>query len=207
MGEDWGGSLPELPAGFRWHDTAVFGFVVAVPQRFQLVANTVDPVAQVVRRTTLTPGEGRAQCEGLRPWPDGLWDPEVVGYLPDGRAQPFRLLEFDAIGLGAGPLSPDTASDMWFQARQVFPSTLESARLPEYELLDIHDRTLGDLDALGFEYRWEGLRRDEDGGDHALLVWAPSPLVVFHAYYHCCQTEWSARTAEFEEILATFAAL
>ena len=33
------------PAGFRWHETARFGFAIAVPRRFHLIANTIDPVA------------------------------------------------------------------------------------------------------------------------------------------------------------------
>jgi hypothetical protein len=204
MEVDWDGALAEPPAGFRWHDTAAFGFAVAVPRRFQRLANTVDPVAQEVRSTTLAPQAGRRQCEEPQAWPDGLWDPEVLGDVPGGPVQPFRILEFDAIGLQAEPLSRRVESDMWFQARQVFPKTLESEGLPGYALLDINDQTLGDLDALGFEYRWDGLRHNEDGGDHVLFVWAPSPLIVFHVYYHCCQTEWAARTAEFEAILATF---
>jgi hypothetical protein len=96
---------------------------------------------------------------------------------------------------------------MWFEARQMFAMTLESAELPGYQLLDIHDTTLGKLDALAFEYHWDGLRPSEDGGDHALLVWVPTPWAVFHVYHHCSETEWMARAEELKEILKSFRVL
>jgi hypothetical protein len=183
-----------------------------VPRRFQLITNTVDPGAQLWRGRGGGSGEAGAEAAGepgaaaagQRSHARGLWDPEVIGVLADGRVQPFRLLEFDAIGGRDEPLPADGARQMWFQARQMFPMTLESVGLPGYGLLDVHDTTLGRLDALAFEYRWEGLRPDEDGGDHALLVWAPTPWTVFHVYYHCSENEWAARLPELEEILATF---
>jgi hypothetical protein len=178
-----------------------------VPRRFHFISNTVDPVAGMWRGRG-----GRSNGTGLDPaverlWPLGLWDPEVIGELADRRVQPFRLLEFDAIGGRDEPLPEDRAGQMWFQARQMFPMSLESAGLPGYKLLDIHDTTLGPLDALAFEYRWDGLRPDVDGGDHALLMWAPSPWIVFHLYYHCSDNEWADRLPELGLIVATFRVL
>ena len=86
----------------------------------------------------------------------------------------------------------------------MFPMMLESAKLPGYQLLDIHDTVVGQFDALAFEYLWDGLRLDEDGGDHSLLLWVPTPRAVFHVYHHCSQTEWMTRSGELEEILKTF---
>ena len=219
-------SLPEPPEGFRWHDTARFGFAVAVPRRFHLLANTVDPVARMWRHSDdppddaanseSEPGGDRSESEpgGGGPseatrgrWPDGLWDPEVIGELPGGRVQPFRLFEFDAIGGRDYRLPPDAASRLWFEARQMFTATLEAAELPGYRLLDIHDMQLGRLDALGFEYRWDGLRLGEDGGDHALLVWGLSSWVAFHVYHHCPEDEWATYLPELETVLGTFRAL
>ena len=195
----------EPPAGFRWHETARFGFAIAVPQRFHLISNTLDPVARCWRGDE--DSDERKADPAERPWPEGLWDPEVIGELADGRVQPFRLFEFDAIGGRTEPLPTDGAREMWLESRQVLPMMLESAGLPGYRLLDILDTTVGQLDALAFEYRWDGLRMDEDGGDHALLVWIPTPWAVFHVYHHCSETEWTTRSAELEAILKTFRVL
>jgi len=200
-------ALPEPPAEYRWHDTNRFGFAIAVPRRFHLISNTVDPVARCWRSGDDESCERESNPDADARWPQGLWDPEVIGELADGRVQPFHLFEFDAIGGRAEPLPADKASELWFGARQMFPMTLESAKLPGYQLLDIHDTVLGSLDALAFEYRWDGLRPSEDGGDHALLVWVPTPWAVFHIYHHCSETEWTARTPELEEIFATFLVL
>ena len=89
----------------------------------------------------------------------------------------------------------------------MFTETLEALELPGYRLLDIHEMPLGRLDALGFEYRWDGLRPGEDGGDHALLVWGLSSWVAFHVYHHCPEDEWAAYLPELETILGTFRAL
>ncbi len=230
------GLLPEPPAGFRWHETAPFGFAVAVPQRFMFLANTVDPVARMWRGCDDPPDDaagsegepgdgGRSRGEpsggeqsggerggGRRErtderWAAGLCDPEVIGELPGGRVQPFRLFEFDAIGGRDHRLPADAASTMWFQARRMFTATLEAAELPGYRLLDIHEMPLGQLDALGFEYRWDGLRCGEDGGDHGLLVWGLSSWVAFQVYHHCPEDEWAAYLPELETILGTFRAL
>lgn len=204
MSGDADRALREPPAGFRWHDTAMHGFAIAVPRRFHLIANTVDPVARTWRGCD---DEARQRGEGGGPWPEGLWDPEVVGELDDGRAQPFRLFEFDAINGRKQPLTEDRAALMWFEVRQIIPATLESTGLPGYMLLDVRDTRVGRHDALAFEYRWDGPRHGEDGGDHALLAWIPTPWIVFHIYHHCAEDEWAARLPELKVILSTFRVL
>ena len=196
---------PEPPEGFRRHVEERFGFAVTVPRRFQLLANTVDPIARMMRG----PGGELPQEEAdqRRNWPEGFWDREVLGELEDGRVQPFRLLEFDAVGGRREPLNDAAASDMWFQARQLCPETLESVGLPGFTLLNVLDTSLGELDALAFEYHWDGLLAGEDGGDHGLLVWASTPMTVFHVYHHCVETEWAARKPELDAILASFEVL
>jgi hypothetical protein len=198
-------ALPEPPAGFRWHIEPRFGFAVTVPRRFALLGNTVDPIARLIRG--LGGKSAREEADQRRNWPDGFCDREVLGELEDGRVQPFRLLEFDAVGGRSEPLTDAEVSDMWFKARQLFPETLESVGLPGFALLNVLDTSLGELDALAFEYHWDGLRAGEDGGDHGLLVWAPTPMTVFHAYHHCVETEWAARKRELDAILASFEVL
>ena len=207
MDEHANDALPEPPVDCRWHDSNRFGFAIAVPRRFHLISNTVDPVARCWRSCDDESGERESNPDAAARWPQGLWDPEVIGELAGGRVQPFRLFEFDVISGRTEPIQTERAGEMWFEARQMFPMMLGSAELPGYRLLDIHDTTLGQLDALAFEYTWDGLRPSEDGGDHALLVWVPTPWAVFHIYHHCSETEWTARTPELEEIFATFLVL
>jgi len=197
--------LPEAPQGFHWRVEPRFGFAVAVPRQFHLLANTVDPIARMMRGV----GEASSAEETARrhDWPEGYWDADVIGELADGRVQPFRLLEFDVVGGRERPQTDDEAGDMWFQARQLFPETLESVGLPGFALLNVLDSSLGPLDALTFEYRWDGLRDGEDGGDHALLMWAATPTTVFHVYHHCVETEWAARRPELDTILGSFEVL
>jgi hypothetical protein len=197
--------MSDLPAGFCPHETDRFGFAIAVPSRFHYLSNTVDPVAFDLRGCG---EEGAARGpDDVERWPRGLWDPEVLGELEDGRVQPLRILEFDAIGPRAEPMPADRAGEMWFQARHMLPEALGSRGLPGYRLLDVADTTLGSLDALAFEYRWDGLPSVEGDGDHALLVWALSPLTVFHIYHHCVEAEWEARRSELDAILSTFRVL
>ena len=46
-------ALPEPPVAYRWHDTNRFGFAIAVPRRFHLISNTVDPVARCWRSSEI----------------------------------------------------------------------------------------------------------------------------------------------------------
>ena len=203
MDDSLEGLLPSPPAGYRWHDTLAFGFAIAVPRRFHLLTNTFDPIARDLRHIVDDEDEPRG-ADGEALWADGVWDPEVIDELSDRRVQPTRIFEFDVVGPRPEPMPPDMQREMWFQSRQMFPSIMESGELPGYRLLDISMLRLGELDALGFEYWWDGLCLEENGGDHALLVWAPTSRLVFHVYHHCAEDEWTARRTELDEILGTF---
>ena len=203
MDDSLDGLLPSPPAGYRWHDTLAFWFAIAVPRRFHVLTNTFDPIARDLRHIVDDEDEPRGP-DGEALWADGIWDPEVIDELPDRRVQPTRIFEFDVVGPRPEPMPPDMQREMWFQSRQMFPSILESGGLPGYRLLDISMLRLGELDALGFEHRWDGLCLEENGGDHALLVWAPTSRLVFHIYHHCAEDEWTTRRPELDEILGTF---
>jgi hypothetical protein len=76
--------------------------------------------------------------------------------------------------------------------------------MPGYEFLGTRETALGELPALAFEYRWDGVRPGHFGGDHACVVWALGPMTMYHVYHHCSGDEWEARLPEFESILTTF---
>jgi hypothetical protein len=42
-------ALPSDPEGYRWCVQARHGFAIALPRRFHVLANTVDPVARMMR--------------------------------------------------------------------------------------------------------------------------------------------------------------
>lgn len=194
-------SLPHAPPGFSWRVEQRFGFAVALPRRFRLLVDSVDRLARDTRDVTTgdTAGVGR--------WPDGFWDPAVVTELDDGMVQPFRLFEFDVLWDDTMPLSNTAAGELWAKTPYVVTETLASLRLPGYELLGRREMRLGHLEALGFNYRWDGLHTYGAGGDRVLFVWAPSPWGVFHVYHHCPEMEWTSRRSELEAILGTFTAL
>jgi len=195
---------PELPPELRRHVEPRFGFSVAVPRRFFPLANTADPVARMMRG----PGSGSpgAQIQGQRRWPEGHWDRDVMVELDNRRIEPGRWFELDVVRRDA-PLHEAAARGMWLEARRLFPDTLETVGLPGFSMLDVLDTSLGALKALGFEYRWDAPYADVDGGDHGLLVWAPTPTIIFHLYHHCPETEWAARKPELDAILASFRVL
>lgn len=195
-------ALPGAPEGYRWCVQARHGFAIALPRPFHLLANTVDPVARMMRGVT-EPDFGGAEI-GDATFPHGFWDAGVVGELEDGRVQPFRLFEFDMVGGRDEPQPEEQRDEMWFESRHMLPLALESAELPGCRLLDVTDLRLGPLDALAFVYRWDGLCPFEGAGDHGLLVWAPTEWVVFHLYHHCPESQWKARGEELVTILETF---
>jgi hypothetical protein len=199
-----------FPQGMRRHEETDFGFAIEVPRRFIRLTNTVDPIAQMMRG-----GAAQSRREGQAPggeeekpggeeqaWPTGFCDPEVLGDIGDGRLQPLRLLEIDTLGRSE-PLTDDEAAAFWFEAREVLPQALASTELPGYRLLDVRDATLGPLDALAFEWRWDGLRPGDQGGDRALLVWGLHLRRVVQVYYHCCSDQWEARMPELRGILGS----
>ena len=213
MRQKRGYSLPQAPPSLAWRVQERFGLAVALPRRFRLLVDTVDPLGRHLRgvRSTDEPGqaprtEPRAVSEEGR-WPDGFWDPAVVTELDDGRVQSFRLFEFDVLWDDTMPLSNTAAGELWSRMPSTVTTTLETLRLPGYEPLGRREMRLGRLDALGFSYRWDGLRTYGAGGDRALFVWAPSPWGVFHVYHRCPEMEWTARRSELEAIRATFTAL
>jgi hypothetical protein len=188
--------------GMKRHEEPDFGFALDVPRRFIGLANTVDPVAQMMRG-----GAAKAGRDGGGTlWPMGLCDPQVLGDFGGGRVQPVRFLEFD-VRTRKTPLPADEAAEFWFEARQMMPMALASAELPGYRLLDVRGDTLGPLDALAFEWRCDGLNPGDQGGDHALLLWAPHSRRAFNVYYHCCDDQWAARAPELRSILDSFEVL
>ena len=84
------------------------------------------------------------------------------------------------------------------------PETLASGQMPGYEFLGTRETALGELPALAFEYRWDGVRPGHFGGDHACIVWALGPMTMYHVYHHCSGDEWEVAPPEFDAILATF---
>ncbi len=195
-------ALLSAPEGFRWCVQARHGFAIALPQRFHLLANTGDPVARMMRGEA---GDDFGDAGiGDAAFPHGFWDAAVIGELEDGRVQPFRLFEFDMVGGRDEPQPEEERDEMWFQSRHMLPAALEAAKLPGYRLLDVGDVRLGPLAALAFHYRWDGLCPYERGGDHGLLVWAPTEWVVFHLYHHCPESQRKSRGMELVTILETF---
>ena len=93
---------------------------------------------------------------------------------------------------------------MWMEIQLFLPETLGSGELPGFEFLEIRETTLGEMPALVFEYRWDGVRPGSFGGDHACVVWALGPMTVYHVYHHCAGEVWEARRSGLDAILASF---
>jgi hypothetical protein len=179
-----------------------YGFSVAVPKRFEVLPTTMDPLARTMRELhDLTEEE---EAERQSDWPVGLWDPEVTGELDDGSGTPLRLFEFEAIRGCDEPLSEEAAERMWQDVQRFMPETLASGELPGYEYLETREVMLGEMPALWFEYRWDGVRPGAFGGDHACVVWALGPMTIYHVYHHCAGEQWEARRPELDAILASF---
>jgi hypothetical protein len=202
MTEDQGTTPAQPPEDFHVYVDSRFGFSVAVPKRFEILATTMDPLARTMRE--LHDLSEEAEAERQREMPIGFWDPEVLGELEDGTGTPLRLFEFDAIRGRDDPLSDEAAERMWMDIQQFLPETLESGELPGYEFLEIRETMLGEMPALAFEYRWDGVRPGAFGGDHACVVWALGPMTVYHVYHHCAGEVWEARRPELDAILASF---
>jgi hypothetical protein len=196
-----GGGATPLPEGFRRLEDTMFGYAVGVPARFEPLGTTFDPVARAMR--ALDNATPEHEAERLTKLPQGFWDPEVAGEGDDGRPRPLRTLELDCF-LSERPLRQDKAAQMWFRMRRILPETLAEMDLPGYELVDQYDTALGPVAALGFEFRWDGMKAHAAGGDRALIVWGLTAVQVFQLYYHCPWEEWDARLPEFAQILTTF---
>ncbi len=191
------------PADFQDYADARFGFRVQMPKRFEILPETVDPLARLIRGLDELSEEEAAKLQPRLPI--GFWDPDVVGELEDGDMQPLRLIEYDALSGREERLSPEEVGLLRAEMKQHLPQTLASARMPGYAFLGTREVSLGPLPALSFEYSWDGSRPGHFGGDHALVVWALGPTGVFHVYHHCSGEEWEARRPELDAILASFA--
>jgi hypothetical protein len=205
MAQDPGVTPVQPPEGYHVYADSRYGFSVAVPKRFEILEQTMDPLARTMRELHDLPEEEEAERQ--RDWPIGFWDPEVLGELEDGTGTPLRLFEFDAIRGRDEPLGDEQAETMRMDIRRFMPETLESGELPGYELLEIREVMLGEMPALAFEYSWDGVRPGAFGGDHACIVWALGPMTIYHVYHHCAGEEWETRRPELDAILASFEVL
>jgi hypothetical protein len=193
------------PEGFQEYADARFGFRVWMPRRFEILPDTMDPLARMIRGLNDMPEEEQKKLQpGL---PIGFWDPEVLGEHEDGSKQPLRLFEYDALGGRDEPLTDAETEQMWDEIKKFMPETLASAQMPGYKFLGTRETTLGALPGLAFEYRWDGARPGYYGGDHARLVWAPTPTAMFHVYHHCSGELWGAHRSELDAVLASFKVL
>ena len=202
MTQDHDVTPAQVPENFQEYSDARFGFKVMMPKRFEILPTTVDLLARMIRGLDALPAEEQAQMQGRLPV--GFWDPAVIGQLEDGPAQPLRLIEYDALRGGEGPLSEEDSARIWREVRDFIPKTLQNVRLPGFTFLGLEETTLGALPALAFDYTWDGIRPGQYGGDRARVVWTLTPAMMLQVYYHCSGDQWEARLPEFESILATF---
>ena len=187
--------------GLRRHEEPVYGYAVTVPAVFVALLNTVDPLARLLRRLDDKQPDEESKLTGS--WPVGFADPEVVGDVGAGHMEPLRLLEFDVL-TRPDPLGDEALAAMREGVRDALPEALASRGLAGFGLIGTREVKLGPLDALAFEYSWEGPRESAELGDHALVVWAPTPTTVYQVYYHCPSESWDRWLPELEQILASF---
>lgn len=185
----------------RRHEEPAFGYAVSVPAVFVVLLNTVDPLARMLRQLEDKDLEQESRLTGS--WPVGFADPEVVGDLGESHTEPLRLLEFDVLER-PDPMSAADLAAMREAVRDALPGELEARGLPGFGFLGVRELKLGPLDALAFEYEWDGPADDPGLRDRGLVVWAPTPTVVYHVYYHCPPEVWGAWWPEVERILASF---
>jgi hypothetical protein len=191
----------DRPQGMRRHEEPAYGYAVEVPAVFVALMNTVDPLARALRQLDDKDLDEESKLSGS--WPVGFADPEVVGDIGGDHAEPLRLLEFDVL-TRPDPMSEADIAAMREAVSEVMPGELASRRLAGFELLDQREIRLGALDALAFDYVWDGPRPDAALRDRALVVWAPTPTAVYQVYYHCPAEAWDGWLPELERILASF---
>ena len=191
------------PEDFQEYADSRFGFKVMMPKRFEILPDTIDPLARMIRGLNELSEEEAAKLQPRLPI--GFFDPDVLGELEDGSKQPLRFIEYEALSGREEPLSDEEIEQMRTEMRQHMPETLASAQMPGYEFLGVRETALGPLPALAFEYRWDGVRAGYFGGDHARIVWAVGPMAMFHVYHHCSGEVWGSRRSELDAILASFA--
>jgi hypothetical protein len=195
------GAQAARPQGMRRHEEPVYGYAIEVPAVFVALMNTVDPLARMLRQLDDKGFDEESKLTGS--WPVGFADPEVVGDVGDDHSEPLRLLEFDVLSRPDAVSEGDIAA-MREAVLEVMPAELARLGLAGFELLDRRETRLGPLDALAFEYVWDGPRDDARLQDRALVVWAPTPTAVYQVYYHCPAEVWDGWLPELERILASF---
>ena len=124
-----------------------------MPAAFVALLNTVDPLARLLRQLDDKQPDEESRLAGS--WPVGFADPEVVDDVGAGHMEPLRLLEFDVL-TRPDPLSDADVAAMRERVRDALPEALASRGLAGFDLLDTREVKLGPLDALAFEYVWEG---------------------------------------------------
>jgi hypothetical protein len=185
----------------RRHEERAFGYAVSVPADFVVLMNTVDPLARLLRGLHDKLPDEETALTGS--WPVGFADPQVVGDIGGGHSEPLRLLEFDVLER-PDPLSEGDLAVLRQSVAGALPQEIAALGLPGFKFLGTRELSLGPIDALGFEYEWDGPNEAADEPDRGLVVWAPTPTTVFHVYYHCPASAWSTWWPELEQILASF---
>jgi hypothetical protein len=191
----------QQPRELRRHEERAFGYSVAVPSEFVVLMNTVDPLSRLLRGVHDKLPDEETALTGS--WPVGFADPQVVGDIGSGHTEPLRLLEFDVLER-SDSLSADDLAALRQSVAGALPREIDALGLPGFASLGMSELKLGPIDALGFEYEWDGPSDDRDLRDRGLVVWAPTPKTVFHVYYHCPPVDWPAWWPELQRILATF---
>jgi hypothetical protein len=168
---------------------------------FVVLMNTVDPLARLLRGLHDKLPDEETALTGS--WPVGFADPQVVGDIGGGHSEPLRLLEFDVLER-PDPLSEGDLAVLRQSVAGALPQEIAALGLPGFKFLGTRELSLGPIDALGFEYEWDGPNEAADEPDRGLVVWAPTPTTVFHVYYHCPASAWGSWWPELEQILASF---
>ena len=185
----------------RRHEERTFGYAVSVPSDFVVLMNTVDPLSRLLRGLHDKQPDEETALTGS--WPVGFADPQVVGDIGGAHVEPLRLLEFDVLER-SDPLSAGDLAVLQQSVVGALPREIDSLGLPGFEFLGARELELGPIDALGFEYEWDGPNEAADEPDRGLVVWAPTPTTVYHVYYHCPASAWETWWPELKRILASF---
>ena len=143
----------------------MFGYSIAVPERFEPLGTTFDPVARSMR--ALDDVSPEQEAERLTDLPQGFWEPDAAGVGDDGLPRPLRTLEMDCF-MSERPLRQDKAAQMWFRMRRILPETLVEMELFRLRSWSTSTHTaLGPVASLGFEFRWDGMKAHGAGGTPA----------------------------------------
>jgi len=205
MAEQRGGSgdqgLRRSSRDLRRHEERAFGYAVSVPSEFVVLMNTVDPLSRLLRGVHDKLPDEETALTGS--WPVGFADPQVVGDIGGGHTEPLRLLEFDVLER-SDALSAGDIAELQQSVVGALPREIDSLGLPGFRFLGARELKLGPIDALGFEYEWDGPNAVADEPDRGLVVWAPTPTTVYQVYYHCPASAWETWWPELLGILGSF---